>query len=121
MADDVLPAGRSPPPITDAHMREMLRKARPYTVVILHKTPRRDDPGADDVVWEHGRRNFELRREKKLLVVCPMNDDTDVRGLCIFSTSTEETRTIMDEDPAIKAGIFNYEIHATRSFAGDSL
>jgi hypothetical protein len=107
--------------ITDEYMRKMLAKARPYTVVILHKSPLRDDPGADRVVWEHGRRNFELRRDRKLLIVCPMNDSSNVRGLCIFSTDPEETRKIMDDDPAIRAGIFTYEIHAAESFPGDSL
>jgi len=107
--------------ITDDYMREMLAKTQPYTVVILHKTPLRDEPGADKVVWEHGRRNFELRRDKKLLIVCPMNDSSDVRGLCIFSTDLEDTRKLMDGDPAIGAGIFTYEIHAAESFPGDSL
>ena len=108
-------------PISDGYMRKMLAQTRPYTLVILRKTPKRDLPGADAVVWEHGRRNFELRRDRKLLIVCPMNDETDVRGLCVFSTSLEETRRIMDGDPAVKAGIFTYEIHATDSFAGDAL
>ncbi|MDE1853330.1 MAG: hypothetical protein KGI38_06240 [Thaumarchaeota archaeon] len=102
-------------------MRERLNTAKPYTVVILHKTPKRDEPGADEVVWEHGRRNFELRREGKLLIVCPINDSSDLRGLSIFSTGIEETARLMDEDRAVKAGIFTYEIHATRSFPGDSL
>jgi hypothetical protein len=81
----------------------------------------RDEPGAEEIVWEHGRKNFELRREGKLLIVCPINDSTDLRGLSIFSTNAEETRRIMDEDHAVRAGIFTYEIHSTRSFPGDSL
>jgi hypothetical protein len=27
----------------------------------------------------------------------------------------------MDEDPAVKAGVFVYEVHPCRSFPGDSL
>lgn len=102
-------------------MREMLAKTRPYTVVILHKTPKRGDPSADKVVWEHGRRNFELRRDGKLLVVCPVSDGSDVAGLSVFSTDLEETRRIMEADPAVVAGIFTVETHAARSFPGDSL
>ncbi len=30
-------------------------------------------------------------------------------------------QAIMDEDSGVKAGIFVYEIHASRSFPGDSL
>jgi hypothetical protein len=33
----------------------------------------------------------------------------------------EEVVRIMDEDPVVKAGIFTYELHPTRSFPGDSL
>jgi len=50
-----------------------------------------------------------------------VNDGTEVKGVGIFSTSEEETKRIMDEDPAVKAGIFAYEIHPCRSFPGDML
>jgi hypothetical protein len=102
-------------------MQEMLAKTRPFTVVILHKTPKRNEPGADKIVWEHGRRNFELRRDGKLVIICPIRDDSDVSGIGVFTTSLEETRKLYDEDPGVKAGIFRYEVHQTRSFPGDSL
>jgi len=72
-------------------------------------------------VWEHGRRNFVLRAEGKLSIVCPVVDGKDVRGLRIFNASPEETKKIMDEDPAVKAGVLAYEIHLCRSFPGDCL
>jgi hypothetical protein len=62
-----------------------------------------------------------LREEGKLSIVCPINDGTEVKGVGIFSTSIEEIKGIMDEDPAVKAGIFTYEIHPYRSFPGDKL
>jgi hypothetical protein len=102
-------------------MQKMLTDLRPYTVVILRKTPKRDEPGADKVVWEHGRRNLELRKEGKLRIVCQISDDGDVRGLCVFSTDVAETRTILERDPAIVAGIFTCELHAAEGFPGDSL
>ena len=46
--------------ITDEHMQEMLQRARTYTAVLLHTTPRAAEEGARAVIWEHGRRNFEL-------------------------------------------------------------
>ena len=108
--------------VTDEYMREHLQKTKPYTIVILHKTPKRDtDPLADKIIWEHGRRNFQLRRDGKLSVVCPVRDESDVSGIGIFSGDLEETRKIMDGDPAVKAGIITYETHSTRSFPGDSL
>ncbi len=107
--------------IDDGYMQVMREKARPYTVVILRKTRKAGEPGADKIVWEHGRRNFALRRDGILRVVCPVRDETDVAGVGIFSASVEQTRKIMDEDPAVKTGIFVYETHPTRSLPGDAL
>jgi hypothetical protein len=109
------------PAISDAYMREMLTRTRPYTAVLLTKTAKRDAPDADRVVWEHGRRNFALRAEGKLSIVCPVTDAGALAGLGIFSCSIEETRRIMDDDPGVRAGIFTYEVHAVRAFPGDSL
>jgi hypothetical protein len=108
--------------ITDEYMREMLRTTRRYTVVILHRTSKRDEPGASDVVWEHGRRNFRLRRDGVMCIVCPvLRNESDITGISIFSTDVKETRRIMDDDPAVKAGIFEYEAHAIEGFPGDAL
>jgi len=108
--------------VTDDYMRKMLRTTRRYTLVILHRTNRRSEPGADRIVWEHGRRNFELRRDGLLSIVGPIvQDKTDVTGVCIFSTNLERTRKIMNEDPAVKAGIFTYEAHLIEGFPGDAL
>jgi len=108
--------------ITDEYMRKTLETTKQYTVVILHRTSMRQEPYADKVVWEHGRRNFELRRDGLLCIVCPViKDQSDVAGLGIFSTGIVETRRIMDEDPAVKEGIFIYEVHLVDGFPGDAL
>ena len=108
--------------ITDEYMQEMLKTTKPYTMVILHRTPKRDEPGADEIVWEHGRRNFELRREGVLCIVGQVvRDDSDVAGFCVFSIDTEKTREVMEGDPAVRAGIFVYETHLIQSFPGDAL
>jgi len=107
--------------VTDDQMREMLQAARPYTIVLLHKTQKASEPGVDKIVWEHGRRNFELRAEGSLAIVCPVRDESDFSGVCLFTTNEEETRKIMDRDPGVQAGLFTYEIHTTRSFPGSKL
>jgi hypothetical protein len=38
-------------PITDEFMGEMLAKAKPYSVVLLKATPKRQEPEADAIVW----------------------------------------------------------------------
>ncbi|HEU5440259.1 MAG TPA: hypothetical protein VFU88_13295 [Ktedonobacterales bacterium] len=109
------------PTITDAYMQQMRAKAREYCLVILHVGPQYTQPGAQQIIWEHGRRNHTLRAAGVLSIVCPVTDDSDVRGIGIFATSVEETRTIMDEDPSIKAEVLVYEVHPCRGFPGDSL
>jgi hypothetical protein len=107
--------------ITDEYMREMLGKTRTYTAVFLKATPRRAEPGAGAIVWEHGRRNFALRAEGVLPVVCPVMDDSEWSGIGIFDATPEEVVRIMDGDPGVQAGIFTYEVHPVRGFPGSSL
>jgi uncharacterized protein YciI len=107
--------------ITDAFMTAMLSKVRLYSLVLLGRGPNYDMDGARAIIWEHGRRNFELRAAGKLVIVGPMDGDGDPRGLCIFTADVKETGRIMAEDPAVRAGILTVTIHAMRSFPGDGL
>jgi len=107
--------------ITDDFMRERLATTRSYTAVLLRPTPRRREPGADAVVWEHGRRNFALRAEGVLAIVCPVTEEAEVSGIGIFTAPVEEVVRIMEGDPAVIAGLFTYQVLPVRSFPGDSL
>jgi hypothetical protein len=107
--------------ITDDFMREMISKTKNYSVVILKTGPAFNRPDARQIIWEHARRNFVLRAEGSLVIVCPVNDESDVHGIGIFNTDAEETKKIMEEDPGVKEGIFVFEIHPCRSFPGDNL
>jgi len=107
--------------ITDDFMREMITTTKNYCIVILKAGPNRNMAGVEKIVWEHGRRNFALRAEGLLAIVCPVSDGTDVNGVGIFNAGEEEAKKIMNEDPGVKKGVFVYEIHPCRSFPGDSL
>jgi hypothetical protein len=107
--------------ITDEMMRERISQTKSYTMLILRRTEKYKEPGVEKIVWEHGRRNFQLREEGLLPIVCPIRDDSDVSGVCIFNATPEEVKKLYDEDPGVKAGVFTYEIHACRGFPGDSL
>jgi hypothetical protein len=107
--------------ITDDAMRQMMMTTRAYTVVLLKAGPQYDSPGRDEIIWEHGRRNFSLRADGVLNVVCPVLDDSHWSGFGIFDAEPEEVVAIMDEDPGVRAGVFTYEVHPVRSFPGDSL
>jgi hypothetical protein len=106
--------------VTDDFMRGMLQKSRAYTIMILKKGASYDTPGSDKIIWEHGRRNFSLRADGRLAIVCPVSSDT-VTGVGIFTTDIDETRAIMNEDPGVLAGVFVYETYASRGFPGDAL
>ncbi len=107
--------------ITDDYMRQMLSTTRSYSIVILTAGPNIHEPGTEQIAWEHVRRNFALRADGVLAIVCRVNDSSEVCGVGIFNGSVEEIKAIMDEDPGVKAGIFVYEIHPCQSFPGDSL
>jgi len=107
--------------ITDEFMKEMMMKTKEYTVVILKATEKIKESGTDKIIWEHGRRNFGLREEGILSIVCPIRDGSSITGVGVFNRTPDETKEIMDGDPGVIAGIFSYEIHASRSFPGDTL
>jgi hypothetical protein len=107
--------------ITDDYMRQALSKSKNYSVVILKSTAKRNAPGADQVVWEHSRRNFLLQTEGRLSIVCPVTDGSEISGISLFNASIEETQKLMDEDPAVKAGLFTYAAHVCRGIPGSVL
>ena len=107
--------------ITDEFMTRMLAKTRSYCIVILKDGPNHGKADRKKIVWEHGRRNFTLRRDGVLPIVCPITDDSEVSGVMIFEGSLDAVKKIMDEDPAVKEGIFTFEMHPCKSFPGDSL
>jgi hypothetical protein len=107
--------------ITDEYMRQMISQTRQYCIVILKAGPKKHGQGVEKIIWEHGRRNFELRAEGVLPIVCPVSDGSDVSGIGIFNASIEEVKRIMDEDPGVKSGVFVYETHVCRGFPGASL
>ena len=107
--------------ITDEYMKEMMATTKPFTIVILKKGPNFNNADAMQIIWEHGRKNFSLKADGLLPIVCPVRDESDVAGVGIFTSNAEETKKILEDDPATEAGILVYEIHPTRTFPGSSL
>ena len=102
-------------------MQEMRAKTKAYSLVILKAGPNVRAVGAEKIIWEHGRRNFVLRAGGMLQIVCPISDGGEIHGVGIFNAGIEETKKIMDDDPAVKTGIFVYETHSCTGFPGDCL
>src|SRR6266516_7587448 len=107
--------------ITDEFMRQMRSTTRQYCIVILKTGTKMNEEGVETIIWEHGRRNFALRADGVLSIVCPISDGSNVAGVGIFNADVEKVTKIMDEDPAVQAGVLIYEIHACRSFPGSCL
>ena len=107
--------------ITDAFMQTMLAGSRLYTLVLLGRGPDYGTPESQPVIWEHGRRNFQLRASGALALVGPLTDGGTFVGMCVFTVGQDETRKLMEADPAIVAGILTFEIHTWKSFPGDGL
>ena len=76
--------------ITDEFMRQMISRTRNYCVVILKAGPNRNKPGVEKIIWEHGRRNFALRGEGLLSIVCPVSDESNVSGVGIFNADIDQ-------------------------------
>lgn len=107
--------------ITDDYLREAIKEMKQYTLVVFRRGPRAGEPDVDGKIWEHGKRNLELRKNGIANLIIVLRDEWEIEGLDVFNASVDETRRIMEEDPAIMAGALTYEIHPVVSFPGDSL
>ena len=107
--------------ITNEYMMDMLTKGKNYTIVILKQTDKFHEKGYDKTKYEHGKRNFQLREDGIISIVCRINDESNLSGIAIFNRDPHEVKKIMDGDPGVIAGIFSYEIHLCNSFIGDKL
>jgi hypothetical protein len=107
--------------ITDQYMKESIAKAKSYILVLLKAGPEFNSDYAKHAIWEHGRRNFELRAKGILPIVCPVADDSELCSVGILIGTVDDATKTMDADPGVMAGVFIYELHPCRSFPGDKL
>ncbi|HVY51329.1 MAG TPA: YciI family protein [Devosia sp.] len=114
------------PEISDEWMQARLAKVRPYVMVLLRKgpayqSPERREPEQARTVREHGRRNMRLQAEGKMALVGPVHGAGDLVGLCLFAVPQAEARALMDQDMAVRAGIFVYDVATWYGVPGDTL
>lgn len=66
----------------------------------------------NDLQMEHLKNIIRLANEGKLVLAGPFMDNGDIRGIYIFDVKTiEEAQELTSTDPAIKAGVFEMELH----------
>lgn len=112
--------------ISDAYMQERIAQARAYPMVLLkagpnYQPPQSRTPEQAAIVREHGRRNMQMHAEGKMALVGPVFGALPLVGICVFTVAADEARAIMEGDPALKAGIFVYEVATWYGFPGDGL
>lgn len=99
----------------------MLVQTKEYTLLLLKSVTEVQKENTQQIIWEHGRRNFQLRADGVMNIVAPVTQEHGLAGICIFNADAAQVKEIMDEDPAVKEGIFTYEILPIMSFPGDCL
>ena len=110
--------GRVLPVVTDEQMKQRLSVVPTYTVVLLRATDAFVRPDVDPIIWEHGRLNMRLMDAGILAAVMPVADESDIAGIQVFTVGSDEARAVMDADPGVVAGIFEYDTHPVRCFFG---
>jgi len=70
---------------------------------------------------QRGKRNMALHAAGIMPIVCPIGDSSGVTGVGVFNASSEDVQRICSLDPGVKAGVFNFEVHPSRSFPGSIL
>ncbi len=115
-------AGSQPLPwIGDEVMSARLAGSAAYTMVVLLPTDQLVRPRVDPIIWAHGRRNMALVSAGIAPIITPVTSAEGPSGFGIFTTDPDETRSILEGDPGVIAGIFTYEIHPIRGFPGAAL
>lgn len=86
-----------------------------YTFVLLRRGPRADEYGEQELEQiQAAHLGFldRMRDEGHMLLSGPFRDQEDEtkRGFSLYRTGLEETRRLVQEDPAIRAGRMAVEV-----------
>lgn len=104
--------------------KKMEEELKEYFFVMLKRGPNRSQPKAvaDSIQKGHLSHINKMAESGQLCIAGPFGDDGDWRGILIFKTkSIQETRDLVEPDPAIKSGRLTYEIHPWWSMKGARL
>ena len=87
-----------------------------FTVVLLllrDDAPKLDGPALDAIQDAHLAHLAKLHEAGHLLAAGPTlgAPDRRLRGFCLFKVDPDQARALEDEDPAVRAGRFSFEIH----------
>ncbi|HEX3072532.1 MAG TPA: hypothetical protein VHP30_02860 [Ignavibacteriales bacterium] len=108
---------------TPPHIKALLCGLKPYMLVMLTKGENYNAPGSWRIVQsERLPYLFEYREKGIVLLSMRSMDEGSIAAFDIYrSTDKNEVRAIVENDPAVKAKIYNYEILTSMGLAGDKL
>lgn len=92
-----------------------------YYLVFLKTGPKRDQPKeeAEKIQQQHMAHLTKMAEEKKMAIAGPLLDNTDLRGICIYTVeSLEEAKRLAESDPAVVSGRLMVEVHPWMSARG---
>ena len=95
-----------------------------YLVVILTKG---ENYGLSDTLRiiqsEHLPYVFDQRQNDSMVITMPIMDaDSSLAAVAVYNTTDKDkVKKLMDKDPAVMAGVFNYEIVTGMGLPGDKL
>ena len=101
------------------HAEEVQKSSPPelasYYFVLLTRGPEwtaEKTPATEKIQAAHLANITKLHDAGKLVLAGPFTDNGNWRGIFIFKTSSiEETKSLVENDPAVQAGRLTYEIH----------
>jgi uncharacterized protein YciI len=86
-----------------------------FQMALLKKGPKwtgAQTPETQHILHQHLVNVLALLDSGKAVAAGPFGDDTDLAGIFILrASSAEEAKTWVDNDPAVKAGLFAAEMH----------
>lgn len=86
-----------------------------YTLVLIMRGENwnPDAPEFMNVMKQHHALVQQMRSQGKLAIAgpFPLADPGELRGIAIFQVGKEETAKLMQDDPAVKAGLVKPEMH----------
>jgi uncharacterized protein len=100
------------------------KEMKTYWVVFKKKGPNRDQDSATAEIIQKEHLLFLTRmyNEGHALILGPITDDSEIRGITVYGTKTaEEARRLAEQDPAVKAGRLIIEVHPWYTFKGATL
>lgn len=98
-----------------AQQKEEPNKLVQFHMALLRKGPKWDgvmEPGKNPTLNQHVAYFVSLLDSGKAIIGGPITGDKELAGIYILrATSAEEARRWVDDDPAVKAGLFSAEMH----------